>query len=333
MTTAILGLGVLEYGLFLFASSQLPDNAVHKISPLAQTGVLLLLGWLTAMMARVRSPKLYGLVGGFFTVLISTGFLLTSLDVTNAVSWVFPAIMIVPIAAGPLWLTRFQYILGSLVCWTVNFSLLTLMPMSTQEVIMTKLYFVMNLFLATVLHVIFYSYRLQNFKLLGDLKIQASQDGLTGLLNRRSFLEHCDQFLRDGGFGDRMVTALYIDLDHFKTINDRYGHSAGDEALRRVAATLQSTATAPGLIGRLGGEEFAILATYGTAESAREHADDIRKAIASLTSGDISLTISVGLAYRVPGETVEKLLQRADDAMLSAKRHGRNRVEDHPVPA
>lgn len=133
-----------------------------------------------------------------------------------------------------------------------------------------------------------------------------------------------------------MVTALYIDLDHFKSINDRFGHSAGDEALRRVAALLASAVAddvRPGLAGRLGGEEFAVLCTHATGTAALAHAQSVRSAVAGLESVGMPLTVSIGLAQRVPGESIEKLLQRADIAMLQAKRNGRNAVQSSLLAA
>lgn len=156
-----------------------------------------------------------------------------------------------------------------------------------------------------------------------DLAIQASTDGLTGLLNRRATLQRIQQTI-DAGNG---VTALFIDLDGFKEINDRYGHAAGDTVLMNVAEQLGEVARERDILGRLGGDEFIVVLT----EAADQHLADV---IADRFAGEIArchgaihelaVTASVGAARSIDGVTAEDLLGCADSAMYRAKAQGGN---------
>lgn len=158
----------------------------------------------------------------------------------------------------------------------------------------------------------------------------ARTDGLTGLLNRRAF----DEALRQSLAPDRGTRAilLVIDVDHFKAFNDQLGHQAGDHCLRAVARALTQAAPAGACVARIGGEEFAMLvpvpATHDSTVCTLGEA--LRAAIAGLqlvhpTAGG-PLTVSLGAAQALPGETPDSLLRRADDALYAAKRSGRDRL-------
>ena len=155
-------------------------------------------------------------------------------------------------------------------------------------------------------------------------------DALTFLPNRRYIIGNLQQ---EVNFADRYGTPLTIsmlDLDHFKNINDTYGHTAGDEVLRTLASELRNHIRHPDMIGRYGGEEFMILLPHSTLKAASEQAERLRKHVRSLgiKSGEneITVTVSIGIAqYRVDGETWEDLLNRADAALYEAKNTGRDR--------
>jgi len=156
-----------------------------------------------------------------------------------------------------------------------------------------------------------------------DLAIQASTDDLTGLLNRRATLQRIQQTMDSG----RSVTALFIDLDGFKQINDRYGHATGDTVLVNVAEQLKQVARRDDIVGRLGGDEFIVVLT----EAADQHLADL---IANRFAGEIArshgaihelaITASVGAARSIDGVTAEDLLGCADSAMYRAKSQGGN---------
>lgn len=166
-------------------------------------------------------------------------------------------------------------------------------------------------------------------RLQDELAEAANTDPLTGLANRRRVEALARPWIDDP---DAPLCALMIDVDHFKRVNDRFGHDAGDEALVWLGSHLRVQARATDLVGRLGGEEFVMLLPGTTATEAAVLAERLRATVAAMpmsfvAHGDWPLTISVGVASRTPGDTdVRDLLRRADDAMYAAKRGGRNRV-------
>jgi len=153
----------------------------------------------------------------------------------------------------------------------------------------------------------------------------ATVDSLTGLLNRYAFFERAQALrLRAGP-----MALLMLDLDHFKRINDRFGHATGDEALRLFAHTVRTTLAGRGIVGRLGGEEFA-LALAGTLDDALRVAEQIRAAVTAVllptSDAPYAVTVSIGVAALHATETLHAGLARADQALYDAKRAGRNRV-------
>ena len=159
----------------------------------------------------------------------------------------------------------------------------------------------------------------------------ASIDGMTGLNNRRNFMELAEsEWARFKRYG-RPLALLMIDVDHFKSVNDTYGHDIGDEVIRAVADTLQKQKRVPDIAGRLGGEEFALLLPEATLDSAVAAAERLRglveAQVIAVDGQHIPVTISVG-ASAVQAETlgIEELIKQADVALYEAKRSGRNRV-------
>ena len=161
----------------------------------------------------------------------------------------------------------------------------------------------------------------------------ANTDGLTGIFNRRTFFTNGEELIKSHPQG---VYFLLIDLDHFKTINDTYGHAVGDVVLEKVGGLLQgsmrtSGTRLPDIVGRLGGEEFGILMSADNIDDAVSVAERLRQTIESthIKTGDVlvSTTGSIGVAKTVVGESLDNLYQRADKACYLAKDNGRNRVE------
>lgn len=170
-----------------------------------------------------------------------------------------------------------------------------------------------------------------------QLERMATTDELTGLPNRRFFLDNLERELRKltRVSTDQQLSLLVLDLDRFKTVNDRFGHAAGDEVLRLVARGLAQTVRATDLPARFGGEEFAILLPNTGAEGARFLAEKLRSEVEAerlrFEGHDLTVTISIGVATlsspsRYDDSIAEDLLRRADEAMYQAKSGGRNRV-------
>jgi diguanylate cyclase (GGDEF)-like protein len=169
-------------------------------------------------------------------------------------------------------------------------------------------------------------------KLLGEM---VARDGLTGIYNRRMFDERLAELWNQAVREQVPVAMLLIDIDCFKLFNDCYGHQAGDETLRRVAATLDAHARRPlDFTARYGGEEFATVLYDVDREFVAGVAQRMRAEIETLaipherSTAAESLTVSVGAACvrPVPGRHLEGLIQLADEALYTAKHQGRNRV-------
>ncbi|MFC3286182.1 GGDEF domain-containing protein [Litchfieldella rifensis] len=173
-----------------------------------------------------------------------------------------------------------------------------------------------------------------------ELKQLASTDTLTGLPNRRTFLLRSLKQLQRADRDGRLCAALAIDIDLFKRINDEYGHQVGDDILRKVAQQLDRHLSDLGIVGRLGGEEFAALLPDVSADDAWQIAETLRNAVKAIRTrtehGDtLVVTISVGIATHHAGATLKQLLMQADDALYRAKTNGRDCCEyfGHPDTA
>lgn len=161
------------------------------------------------------------------------------------------------------------------------------------------------------------------------LRLLAMTDPLTGVLNRRAFFENAKRERARSTRPADVVTVLLLDADEFKGVNDRHGHEAGDATLQRIVAACRTEIRSSDIIGRFGGEEFAILLAASTAENGRVIAERIRERIAEsgVQPGAFTCTVSIGVAASAsPYETIEEMINRADGALYRAKSQGRNVV-------
>jgi diguanylate cyclase (GGDEF)-like protein/PAS domain S-box-containing protein len=170
------------------------------------------------------------------------------------------------------------------------------------------------------------------FLLKEEFKKLATIDPLTKLFNRRYFTEQADkEFIRAQRYKLSMAL-ISIDIDHFKSINDKYGHPAGDKVLVAVSKQLQDSLRQTDILARIGGEEFSILLPETTAESAivfaeRLRADQAKLHITGEWQGEITLSVSIGISgFHVDDEAFDVLFSRADKALYQAKNSGRNKV-------
>jgi diguanylate cyclase (GGDEF)-like protein len=165
------------------------------------------------------------------------------------------------------------------------------------------------------------------------LRLLAMTDELTSVPNRRAVIALLSQMLRRSV---QPISILIIDIDHFKSINDRHGHLIGDEALKQLAADLRGAIADPAFFGRLGGEEFAAVLPGATLEEARTTAESLRERVLRLDLsrwlGDRRITVSIGIATSLPGrDSISTMLRRADSALYAAKDAGRNCVRSRSI--
>ncbi|MGA1799003.1 diguanylate cyclase [Sphingomonas sp. 4RDLI-65] len=157
--------------------------------------------------------------------------------------------------------------------------------------------------------------------------VLASTDALTGLANRRRIVECLDVTLAGTDTAKAMLSVVLFDIDHFKAVNDRYGHDVGDEVLKRVASSATEGLRSTDLIGRYGGEEFVIILPETDADMALQIAERVRARIESSSADrQPKVTVSLGIASAKVGEAGQVILKRADVALYEAKNAGRNRL-------
>ena len=156
----------------------------------------------------------------------------------------------------------------------------------------------------------------------------AQTDELTGLMNRRAFFEHAQLLYAQCRHNQQPLCVLMMDMDHFKQINDTYGHQAGDQVLRQIGGVISASFRKADVYGRLGGEEFAVLLPNTSLDTARTIAEDLIKAIAGLAAEPVKgLSASLGVAFtHAVDEDLHGLMNSADKALYRAKALGRNQV-------
>jgi two-component system cell cycle response regulator len=171
--------------------------------------------------------------------------------------------------------------------------------------------------------------------LVEESQLQARVDALTGLLNRRAFVPALtNDVARSGRYGTPL-SVLLVDVDHFKHVNDRFGHAVGDQVLAAMGRLLGATLRTSDVVARWGGEEFVAMLPCSDLAAARQAAERLRAGAEALvvetTEGTrVPITISVGVAQFEPADNADGLIDRADRAMYLAKTSGRNRVEAAP---
>lgn len=163
------------------------------------------------------------------------------------------------------------------------------------------------------------------------LRRLATTDGLTGAFTRAELLAAAQRELDAGQKVGKQLVVLMLDVDHFKAINDGFGHAGGDRALEHLVATLRADIRQIDLLGRMGGEEFAIVLPATPLLAAEAVAERVRARVAETSvpfhDRRIGMTISIGMAAQVEGDgSIEQLIMRADEALYRAKRNGRNQV-------
>lgn len=171
-------------------------------------------------------------------------------------------------------------------------------------------------------------YTMATAKAEAKLRSAAETDVLTGLLNRRRMTDRMLQAWERANAEHRPMAVMLLDIDYFKSINDRFGHSAGDDVIARIGQVLQKTVRRDDLVARWGGEEFLILLPDAALSVANEISERIRAEIArtSFSDSGLRVTATIGLAAWQEGETLDATIHRADTLLYQGKHQGRNRV-------
>ncbi|HEV3424812.1 MAG TPA: bifunctional diguanylate cyclase/phosphodiesterase [Paraburkholderia sp.] len=321
LSTVTMAFTVIATLLFVLARSLVAGPAVALPYRLA---CVVCLALLVVSVQKARTTWLFGAVGVAYTLVLSIVIALNIAGLEQPLLWALPALLVIPICAAPLWLTPTHFFAGTAVFYATGLPLLFRQPHIHDVNVVAWLWVVIGVPAAAVFHFSFYWFRRDHFLLENRLAQLAATDPLTGLQNRRAFMEQAERRLAALGMGAR-ACAIFLDIDHFKSLNDQFGHAIGDQTLYEVAEVLMEQTGAQDSVSRIGGEEFAILRHEGLA-SAIELAERLRGAISSIARPDGYVTASFGVAEHRAGESIMALLDRADEALFRAKQSGRNRV-------
>ncbi|ACS85140.1 diguanylate cyclase [Musicola paradisiaca Ech703] len=328
--------GALAQSLPVFSQAQWRDNFLNWFSDQFYTSVLFLPLLLTVRSnIRLRIPALN------FNDILPILFLAASLIVGAMISPL--AILAFPLPAltwcaivYPLWLTRLitlctgtlQLIVSAEHVYAIYSGL---HDEFTNQVVITRISIAAIIFSPLFMAMNAKTIRLLNKRLL----LQASYDFLTNTLSRYGFNEALTNYGKEERYRNVSVNIMLIDIDHFKHINDSFGHDCGDEVLKQVAAIIKDTINEQGLISRIGGEEFAVVCFDYSPDAFYWLADKLRRRIYETTfmfnQSPVPVAISIGLAHASSPNgdllnTVHQLCTQADKNLYAAKRQGRNQT-------
>lgn len=326
MAPAIHALTMLAVLAYLLASggralvSSSPVPLPLRLAPAIPLAVLAL------VTRRERRPVPLSIFALACVLLLEIGINLNGIGQVPGQRLVLPGLLL-PVASSVIWIGRWDFITAMLLCALGPLPMLLMGSINGIPVFQYAVYMTIAISVATVLRAFITRTLFEQFRLEKQLREQAHTDGLTGLLQRNRFLELARFALEDIYLRRIPGAVLYLDADHFKELNDAYGHAAGDEVLIQLADGLRSQMRDADLIGRVGGEEFVVLLPGASIQHAHARAERLREAMRAVHRPDRRLTVSIGVAQcNRPGESIESLMSRADMAMRQAKINGRNQV-------
>ena len=207
--------------------------------------------------------------------ILQIGIVINVEGVEKPLFWMLPAGMVIPICAAPLWLTPRHFILGTIAFYLAGLPFVMAVPFTHDDYVLCAMWVAIGIPTATTFHFGFYWFRLNHFLLEEKLRALAATDPLTQLLNRRAFLEQAEQMLSETKGHDEVVSAIFLDIDRFKSLNDQYGHARGDEALMDVTKVLNDAVPAHAVVGTAGRRRVRGPyqgARSGSRDRARRHA-------------------------------------------------------------
>ncbi|WP_377304212.1 GGDEF domain-containing protein [Rhodanobacter umsongensis] len=323
MIHALMLMATLCYGAAAVASTLIHSSPIPLLLRLSLLLPLLLVA---AAARKARRPRLLSGLALLCVLLLEIGINLNSAGRAPGQPWVIPGLLL-PVASSVIWLERWDFAIAMALCALGPLPVLLFGAATSVHIVQYLVYMAIAISLSAVLRAFMARTLFEQFRLERQLREQANTDGLTGLLLRNRFLELARLALGAIHSQQKPVCMLYLDADHFKQLNDDHGHAAGDAALIALAATLRAQTRPGDLIGRIGGEEFALLLPGIDQLQAQQRGERLQLTIRTIQRPDGPLTVSIGIAEcRDADEGLEALLARADQAMRKAKREGRDRI-------
>lgn len=324
MILALAKCGALAYGFAIALGWAV--GLVHQLAPL-----LTLFGVLCAVALIAQRLRHTGLWAPLALAhLMVEEIAVIAFGQQAGLEWVLPAFYLMPLATSPAWLTRRDFGIAMTLCTAAPIVavLVADAPAAAlrQAWLGLALYLPICIAAATIIHRYLLRAMARHFAAERSLAERANTDHLTGMLARQRFFELGGFAVERAQHHAEPLCALYLDVDHFKSINDAWGHAAGDEALIALSDALARVLRPNDLFGRLGGDEFAVLLPGCGLTDALAVVERLKHSVATTQTPVGPLTISVGAAPLRPGQDLAKLLADADVGLMEAKRQGRNRV-------
>ena len=315
--TAVLGSAVALLARLLIPT---PEYVWLRVLLLPLTA---LFAWIIVKAPSVRA---YGVACMATIATVSLNSYLGALGTDRPLMYFLPAATIIVLATSFFWITLGQWIGGALACYALFLPFVVDHTANRTDTVFSLLFAAMALVTGFVSHLRMQDYQRRAFDQECRLAELSVTDTLTGARSRAEFLQQAENAAASARVSGAPLTLLYLDIDHFKRLNDAHGHAAGDAVLRGMSDVLQQALRVSDVFGRLGGEEFCVLLPGQGEDKARALADRLRILLAAVPRPDGQLTVSAGIAGMRGGESVLQTLHRADLAMLQAKQSGRDTV-------
>ena len=320
LATALVGYVVLVVGDAWLDNQRMAPAALASSLPALPMAASLAVAWARGSGLRASLAALA------FIASLEAGIVLHALQWGDGMLIVLPAFVLIPLSFSPVLLRGWDFPATAALAIAGPLALVALSkpPAVEQFGVVLSMFIAISTSLVTNLFAL--RSQKKSFRLERQLRAFADIDELTQLPRRRRVFELGRRILLRTERVGQPFSVLYIDADHFKSVNDRFGHDTGDRALQLIARHIQDSMRPTDVAGRFGGEEFVVLLPAADQHDAARVAERLRKRIEDARQLEVTLTISVGVAQHVRGEPIERVIRRADSALLDAKDSGRNRV-------
>ena len=320
LATALVGYIVLVVGDAWLDKQRMASAAFMSALPAIPMAAAVVVAWLKGNGLRASLAALA------FIASLEAGIVLHALQWGDGMLIVLPAFVLIPLTFSPVLLRGWDFPATAALALAGPLALVALSkpPAVEQFGVVLSMFIAISTSLVTNLFAL--RSQKKSFRLERQLRAFADIDELTQLPRRRRVFELGRRILLRAERVGQPFSVLYIDADHFKSVNDRFGHDTGDRAQQLIAQHIQDSMRPTDVAGRFGGEEFVVLLPSADQHDAARVAERLRKRIEDARQLEVTLTISVGVAQHARGEPIERVIRRADAALLDAKGSGRNRV-------
>jgi diguanylate cyclase (GGDEF)-like protein len=282
--------------------------------------------FLAFLASRTRGALGLGAVALVSVLFAELAINVAGIGLVDGMTWATPGSLLLPVVTSVFWPTRWHFLAAMALTALCPLPMLLLKGDGLQ-LLQFAVYMAGAITLSSMMYAVMARTLRRQLQLEAQLRKQAAYDGLTGLLLRNRFFDLAQRVLNRSHAERQPVCVAYLDADHFKLLNDMYGHAAGDAALIGLADCLREHVRTNDLVGRVGGEEFTMLLPGIDLRAARARLEQVRQSVHSVQRPDGPLTLSIGIAQSCgPEEPIYALVARAENAMRQAKAAGRDRA-------